>query len=147
MYDWNGNGKRDIGDYYIGYKIYKDVMGNGGGGNGNGSRKSHGGKVNPEDITWGSIFLKLALAAVIGIITMWFLFMMGWGNDTKDSSEPHYRGYYDEETDDGTPTTTQKRYTLPTTTAAPQLAAPDSTSSAEKIDNFSALKEMYGDED
>ena len=27
MYDWNHNGKRDMGDNYIEYQIYKDVTG------------------------------------------------------------------------------------------------------------------------
>lgn len=27
MYDWNRNGKRDMGDNYIEYQIYKDVTG------------------------------------------------------------------------------------------------------------------------
>ena len=27
MYDWNGNGKNDMGDNFIEYNIYKDVTG------------------------------------------------------------------------------------------------------------------------
>lgn len=67
LYDWNKNGKKDFGDDYIEYNIYKDVMGK----NDEEDRRSYTpGSSDPSNFLVGVIGLA---GAIFGI---WLIFEM-----------------------------------------------------------------------
>lgn len=72
MYDWNGNGKKDMGDNFIEYNIYKDVTNSSGS-----SKKTH------HSSGSGISNFGAAVATIAGLFLAAFIVaLFGGGEDT-----------------------------------------------------------------